>query len=69
MSLITLKTSLKCSGCVSSIQDEMDRLVGKDKWSIDLKSIEKTLELRDYGGDLNLVINALKDKGYTANIQ
>lgn len=57
------KTSAKCSGCVNAIAAEMDKIVKREDWSIDLSSPDSVMTLKSDVADAD-VINAVKSAGY-----
>lgn len=38
------KTTLKCGGCVTKIQADMDTMIGKNQWQVNLESPEKWIQ-------------------------
>jgi copper chaperone CopZ len=38
-------TSLKCEGCVNSVRNGLNELLGKDSWEVDLEAPIKTLKV------------------------
>lgn len=59
------KTNAKCGGCVAAIGSKLSKLVKEDKWSIDLKSPDKVLEVTaDIPADE--VVAAVTEAGFKA---
>ena len=67
METLKFKTSLKCSGCVASIQSKMDKLENVKKWEVDLTQPIKILTVEGEHLNEEEIIKTLKDAGYTAN--
>lgn len=69
MKTYTFKTSLKCSGCVSSLMPFMNELKGVQKWDLDLGSDKKilTVNAEDFLGEKE-IIDAVAKAGYTAEM-
>jgi copper chaperone len=64
METMRFKTSLKCGGCVNAITPGLESLNIIDKWSVDLESPEKILEVESPEDITNEVIEAVKKAGY-----
>lgn len=43
----TYNTSLKCEGCVNSVRNGLNQLLGEEQWKVDLEAPIKTLEVAD----------------------
>ncbi|PKP29629.1 MAG: hypothetical protein CVU00_14735 [Bacteroidetes bacterium HGW-Bacteroidetes-17] len=69
MKTYTFKTSLKCSGCVSSLMPFMNELKGVQKWDLDLASEKKilTVKAEDFL-EVKDIISTVAKAGYTAEI-
>jgi len=52
METITFKTNMKCSGCIEKVTPELNELLGKDHWKVDLQNPNKTLTVT--GEDLEV---------------
>lgn len=63
MAVQRFKTSAKCGGCVVAIGERLNKLMKEDEWTIDLKSPEKTLEVRA-NVSADAIMGAVKEAGY-----
>lgn len=43
METISFKTNMKCSGCIDKVAPELNELVGKDQWNVNLQIPDKML--------------------------
>jgi copper chaperone len=59
------KTNIKCSVCVGKVTPFLDEAVGKDQWSVDLTSPDRTLTV-DVDVQPNNVQEAVNKAGYKA---
>lgn len=59
------KTTIKCSGCVSTVTPFLDAVEGINDWSVDLVSPDRILTVNGNSTD-NEVIEVLKKAGFTA---
>lgn len=41
--MLKFRTNAKCSGCVAAIGKELNKIVDKDDWSIDLSTPDRVL--------------------------
>lgn len=64
----TFKTDLKCSGCVSKVEEELNNSVGKEEWTVDTKNKDKVLTVRNTGITSDEIIRILQSKGYHAEL-
>lgn len=65
MATMKFKTNAKCGGCVAAIGAKLNKLVKEDEWSVDLKSLDKVLEVTaDVPADK--IITAVTDAGFKA---
>ncbi|HEU4554460.1 MAG TPA: heavy-metal-associated domain-containing protein [Chitinophaga sp.] len=68
METLKFKTNIKCSGCVDTITPYLDKVAGKDTWTVDLQSPDKTLVVKTGNAITSAdVINALEKAGYKAS--
>lgn len=67
MSTLKFKTNAKCGGCVAAIGAKLNQLVKEDAWSIDLKSLDKTLTITT---DLpaEAIVAAVGEAGFKATV-
>lgn len=57
------KTNAKCGGCVVAIGSRLNKLMKEEDWSIDLKSVDKVLEVKaDVPAET--VMAAVKEAGF-----
>jgi copper chaperone CopZ len=66
MKSLQFKTTIKCQGCVSTVQPKMDELVGADHWKVDLLSPERILTVEGENITPQQVVDALAVTGYKA---
>ncbi len=64
METIQFKTNLKCSGCVSKITSVLNSMETIEKWSVDLESPDKVLEIEAEEDISDEVIESIKKAGY-----
>jgi copper chaperone len=64
MESLHFKTNLKCSGCVSKIASGLDNMDAIGKWSVDLESPDKVLEIEAEEDIAEEVIEIIKKAGY-----
>lgn len=64
---ILFKTNLNCGGCVSKVQNDLDNLLGKDRWTVNTDNPDKILTIK---GEVTpeKVIEIVKSKGFTIEI-
>jgi copper chaperone len=64
METLRFKTSLKCGGCVKAITPGLESLHSIGKWSVDLESPDKVLEVEASEDISDQVIDIVKKAGY-----
>ncbi len=64
METLRFKTNLKCSGCVSNITAGLESFDAIEKWTVDLESPDKVLELEAAEDISDDVIESVKKAGY-----
>jgi copper chaperone len=64
METLRFKTNLKCSGCVGKIAPGLDTMESIGKWSVDLESPDKILEMEATEDISDEVIEGIKKAGY-----
>ncbi len=64
MKTLRFKTSLKCGGCVKAITPGLESLTAIDKWSVDLESSDKVLEVEASEDISDQVMDSVKKAGY-----
>jgi len=64
METLRFKTSLKCGGCIKAITPGLESLNSIDKWSVDLESPDKVLEVQASEDISDQVIDSVKKAGY-----
>jgi len=64
METLHFKTNLKCSGCVGKIASGLDNMEAIGKWSVDLESLDKVLEIEAEEDIAEEVIESIKKAGY-----
>ena len=64
MKTLRFKTSLKCGGCVNAIKPGLESLIKIEKWSVDLESPDKVLEVESNEDISAEVMESVKKAGY-----
>lgn len=64
MKTLRFKTSLKCGGCVQAVAPGLDSIESIKKWSVDLVSVDKVLEIESSEDISDEVIESVKKTGY-----
>lgn len=62
------KTDLKCGGCVSKVEKELNDSVGVNEWTVDTKHKDKILTVKNTAVTADKVIRVLQEKGYSAQL-
>lgn len=67
METLKFKTNIKCGGCIATVTPSMNKLKGVEKWEVDTTNPDRILTVQAQT-DLSpeLIISALKEKGYQA---
>ncbi|HEY0895183.1 MAG TPA: hypothetical protein VGE15_01395 [Sphingobacteriaceae bacterium] len=65
MEVVKLKTNIKCEGCLARISPALNEKFGEDNWEVDLKVLDKVLEVVGYPEDD--VISTLQQAGFTGS--
>jgi len=68
MTQLEFKSNIKCGGCISTVQPELNNLPGVESWEVDILHPDKILTVRSSTGDAQSVIDALKAVGYQAEL-
>ena len=68
MDTLRFKTNIKCNGCISSVTPFLSGIKGIKEWSVNLNSYERTLTIE--GVEINpvVIISALEQAGYKAEL-
>lgn len=66
MNTLRFKTNLQCGGCVRSATPFLNEAVGEGKWTVDVNSEQKVLEIVDKQVETQTVLNALAEAGFEA---
>lgn len=64
METLKFKTNLKCGGCIKAITPGLESLNLIGKWSVDLESLDKVLEVEATEDISEQVIDSVKKAGY-----
>ncbi len=64
METLRFKTNLKCSGCVGKIAPGLDEMDTIEKWSVDIESPDKVLEIEASEDISDEVLESIKKAGY-----
>lgn len=62
---MNFKTNLQCSGCVSKIQNELDKHEGILQWKVDLDSPDKILTVHSKGVTAQEIEGIVQSKGFS----
>ncbi|QJD96084.1 heavy-metal-associated domain-containing protein [Mucilaginibacter robiniae] len=68
MQTLKFKTNINCSSCIASVTTALNSVKGVQKWDVDTASPKKILTITADGIKPDIVIGALKEKGFTAEI-
>lgn len=68
MTELKFKSTIKCGGCISTVQPELNNLKGVESWEVDILHPDKILTVRSSTGDAQDIIDALKAVGYQASL-
>lgn len=68
MTQLKFKSTIKCGGCISTVQPELNNLPGVESWEVDIMHPDKILTVNSSTGDAQSVIDALKAVGYQAEL-
>lgn len=66
MTTLKFKSTIKCGGCISTVQPELNNLPGVKSWEVDILHPDKILTVESETGDAQSVVDALKAVGYVA---
>ncbi|MDP9048574.1 MAG: heavy-metal-associated domain-containing protein [Bacteroidota bacterium] len=67
METLKFKTNINCGGCVATVTPLLNNLKGIQNWTVDTVNPDKVLTVKAIEGlSADRIINALRDKGYTA---
>ncbi len=66
MNTLRFKTNLQCGGCVRSVTPFLNEAVGEGRWTVDVSTEQKILEVRDNQVDAAVVLNAVAEAGFEA---
>lgn len=67
METITLKTNIKCNGCISAVKPGLDAIAELEKWEVDITTQDKVLTATGSGDQLeSRIMEALEKSGYKA---
>ena len=64
METLRFKTSLKCGGCVKAITPGLESLNKIEKWSVDLESTDKVLQVEAAEDITDEIMESVKKAGY-----
>jgi copper chaperone len=64
METLKFKTSLKCGGCIKAITPGLESITPIEKWSVDLESPDKVLEVEASEDISEKVMDSVKKAGY-----
>jgi len=68
MTTLQFKSNIKCAGCISAVQNELNNLAGVKHWEVDTAHPDKILKIESETGDTKAVITALQSVGYQAEL-
>lgn len=59
------KTNIHCGGCVNAVKPRMDALKGVEKWTVDIDTTDKILQVESSGVRPEEIIAAVQSAGFT----
>jgi copper chaperone CopZ len=65
MENLKYKTSIKCNGCVSNVQDYLNNHPNIDQWEVDLNDVDRTLTICVTSIDEVDLKTSMQDLGYS----
>lgn len=66
METLQFKTNINCMGCVRKVTNALNNTVGENNWSVDINNPEKTLTVTGENITPELIEDAVKSVGFTA---
>ncbi|MCC5945234.1 MAG: hypothetical protein JJT94_09875 [Bernardetiaceae bacterium] len=64
MNTITLKTNIKCNGCIEKVTPHLDGEARIEKWEVDTKNPNKPLTITTDNFSETEIINLLEKAGF-----
>jgi copper chaperone len=64
MEKLRFKTSLKCNGCIKAITPGLESISEIQKWTVDLDTSDKVLEVESFTDISGKVMESVKKAGY-----
>jgi copper chaperone len=68
METITMKTNIKCGGCVAAVTPFLNQSVGEGNWQVDTQNPDKVLTVKTDGVTPDTVKKAVQQAGYKAEV-
>lgn len=65
MNTIKFKTNIKCTGCLSAVTPNLNKLAGENNWQVDLDSHQRILTVEGDRSEAE-IIEAVKTAGFEA---
>lgn len=66
MGTLKFKTNINCSNCIATVTPFLDKKVGKDSWSVDTESDDKTLTVESNDLTSEDIVKTIKRTGFEA---
>jgi copper chaperone len=66
MKTLQFKSNIKCAGCISAVQNDLNNLEGVSRWEVDITHPDKMLKVESETGDAQAVVDTLAALGYKA---
>jgi copper chaperone len=66
MKTLQFKSNIKCAGCISAVQNDLNNLQGVSRWEVDIAHPDKILTVESETGDEKAVVDTLQALGYKA---
>lgn len=66
MTTLQFKSNIKCAGCISAVQNDLNNLAGVSHWEVDITHPDKILTVESETGETKTVIDTLQALGYKA---
>lgn len=68
METLKFKTNIKCGGCIAAVTPALNGIKEIAQWEVDVAQPEKILTVQGNNVAADVVVQALKEKGYNAEV-
>jgi copper chaperone len=68
METLKFKTNVNCGGCIATVTPHLNQIKGIGKWNVDTANPQKILTVEDSEIVPEVIIEKLKEAGYTAEL-